>query len=246
MTDFNALVDAFANLVADKVAERIGATTIINNNNPSNDWPPVTLETKGEGNFTATTRDDDMRRVELLKVDVRTLRKLYTSAGNDNPVGVSKPDLVEKILTWEKSNSRDIDYIPNDVDIEPEPEPADDDTPVELTRESAMELDLATLRGVARDSGYGEDDYAGMDVDLIVGLIFDGRRVEPELGPAPVETTVPDTETEVDGDDDDYYTEEDIKAMSLAELKELASDNDIEYDRNSTREDLVDLIISAF
>ena len=53
-------------------------------------------------------------------------------------------------------------------------------------------------------------------------------------------------ESDEDDDEDDVeYTEEDLRAMTLKELKLIADDLEIDTPRGATKDTLVDLIIEA-
>lgn len=247
--DFNRVIDDFADLVANKIVARLGNTIV-----EPNHWPPVTetqdvpdvIETKNEREpvqVKVVSNDYDARRVTLGKYDVRTLRKQLSAAGGgslEEFKTLSKPDLIEKSVAYEQLIGHSLedeiaksDNIPDDTDLS-EPEPEDDNDIVELTRESALELSLPKLREIASQQGLNKTDWEGLDVEPLVALIF-GDKVE----------------TPAEEDDDEGYTEDEIRGMSLAELKNLVAevkeqlDIVVEYDRSIGQSELADKIIEA-
>jgi hypothetical protein len=252
--DFNAFIDAVTDVIADKVAERL--------KDSGQSWPNIeipNLETKGipveelieaaeqeeredraePVQVKISDKDGDARRVALGREDVRTLRKKFaTVEGVDASTYATwkKPDLVNKIVDFEQLVGRTIDDeldrlsdIPDDTDLS-EPEAEDDDETVELTRESMLELDLPKLREIAADQGVTAD-LAGLDVEAVVAVIYGDD--------------VPEAD---ESDEDEGYTADEVRAMSLAELKRLAAEvneqgGDIDVERGVDREVLAEAII---
>lgn len=263
MPDFNDLADAFADLVAAKVVARLS----------ENDWPKVTsvsgagVTTIGGKNtsnssnsnysFTMPVAEKKEERDEPAKVvivkderidvlsrrDVRTLRKQFGRVDPDNAEAATtmkKPDLVRKIADFEALTGKTIEEhlkeieaaIPDDTEDEVV-EAADDESDEPLTREMALGLDLSTLKAMAHGEDIPEAKLKGLDVEAVVELIY---------GPEEVDETVPD-----DTDTDDL-TVDDIKEMSIGELRELADDlvdqgAELEYDRNTSQPDLLAKIL---
>ena len=248
--DFNKFVEAFADLVADKVAARLSQDVT---------WPdietkevPIVVEepvkeVKEPVKVSIKSQDSDARRVELSKIDVRTLRKQMRLAGGEYE-GIDtqkKSDVVEAIIAYEKLLGRTIEeeiaIVPDDNDLS-EPEAEDDDEPVELTREAALELSLPKLREIAAENGHDSKSWAGLDVDAVVALIFDGV--------SPQEEPVSEPETKVDEDDEDGYTKEEIEKMSLSELRELVRDAidqgvQLNYHRTMGRDELIEEVLKV-
>ena len=248
--DFNSFIEAFSDLLADKVAERL----------KGNDWPaadktedvfvelvtsqPEKDEREEPISVPIVNHDWDNRRVQLGKTDVRSLRKLLNQAGAGAPEefsSLSKQQVLDKAIDYEKLIGHTLEEeiekrsaVPDDNDLS-EPEAEDDDSVVELTREFALELDLPKLREIAAEQGKTEEDWAGLDVEAVVALIFGDD--------------LPESEPE--DDEDEGYTEEEIRAMSIAELKAIATQVQkeygiaVEYDRNTDRDELANRIIKA-
>lgn len=246
MPDWNKIVDEFANLVADRVVERLA------NSAPSigAEWPPALetpevateeIEVKDERppvKVSVASHDYDARRVVISKEDVRTLRKKFATVEQVEPstfATLTKKDLVDKIVAFEQLTGRTIDEeierlsdIPDDTDIG-EVDAEDDDEPVELTRESMLELDLPKLREIAADQGIDPEKLTGLDVEAVVAVIYGDE--------------VPEQDEESDS-----YTKDEIEGMSLAELKRLADDlidqgAPISYDRSTDRDVLISGIL---
>lgn len=123
---------------------------------------------------------------------------------------------------------------PDDLEAEPEPE-----TPAGATREELQEMNLPTLRKLAQQLGFEEDQYKGLDVDAIIELILSFQNGQG------------DGEGEADAEEGGYASEDDIRNMSRKELWTLVTTPEAEgglgYNppRDTPAETMVDWIISA-
>ena len=191
------------------------------------------------------------RVAELSKINIRTLRN-NISAAEDEPKEkydkYSKEQLIEYIINFEALIGRTIeahltrgnlgaspDEVEDDTDLSPEDEPEDDTDLGELSREDAEKLNLKELKAYAVSQGVPEADLRGLDIDAVLDLLFKSEAA----------TEAPEgSEDEATLD----ITVEEIKAMSLGELKKLADElidmgAEINYDRSITTSDLLAKIL---
>lgn len=116
----------------------------------------------------------------------------------------------------------------DEEDEEEEDEEEEDDDEV-WTRDELDGKGIRELRKIALESGYTTDDYKGLDVEGVIDLILgEGEDEEDE-----------------EEDDEDVLTEDDLKAMSLAELKKMAKEYDVTVKAGVSKADLIDLILDA-
>lgn len=102
----------------------------------------------------------------------------------------------------------------------------DDDGP--NTRESLADKSLRELRAIAQESGASVEDVKGLDVDALVDLIIGEDDEEPEAAP-----------------DSDGLTEDEVKEMSLAEVKAIAKNMKIKFAPGTSKEDLIEMIFDT-
>lgn len=111
-------------------------------------------------------------------------------------------------------------------DAEEDDEDEDDDV---WTRDDLDGKGIRELRKIALEAGYTTDDYRGLDVEGVIDLI---------LGEG-------EDEDDEDEDDEDVLTEDDLKAMSVAELKKMAKEYGVTIKANTDKADIIDLILDA-
>lgn len=208
---------------------------------------------------------------ELTKVNIRTLRRKAAAVGVDNDIHnvdhyekYEKPELVILIVNFELLVGKTVDdlagnapvkvekvesepeEVPDDTDLDT-PEPEDDDDAPPLTREGALSLDVIALKSMAIDNDIEASKLVGLDVEELVKLLFGEEPVEA----APVaELEAPESD-EDEEEEGEGYTEEEIRGASLSELKTMAEqlnvqlddDDQIEYDRGTSQEELAQTII---
>lgn len=174
------------------------------------------------------------RMVELKTKDARLLKRLFLAADNSQTKeglsALSKNNLVKKIAEFEAITGHRIDEAdPNIIETAPVVPDASDD----LTDDVLLKLPLPSLKQYALDHGVAAEKMRGLDNESIVALLS-ATLVQPH-GSEPVE--------EPAEDDDECYSADELKAMSEAELKSLARDNDIPFPRGATREDVLAILL---
>lgn len=117
-----------------------------------------------------------------------------------------------------------------------EPEPEED-------RESELRaMKVGDLRKIVVKFGYDKDEVKDADLDTLIETILEE---EAEAADEPDEDGEGD-EGDEDGEDEgegEDYTREDLEAMSLRELKALAKDWEVEFEKGIDQDDLIDLML---
>lgn len=201
------------------------------------------------------------REAELMKTNIRTLRKMAIELGfdEDEVADADKETLVESIIeeggdtTTDADADTDEDDETEDVEDVEDAEDAEDDDDAEedaeedeeeededdeeeddeeaegYTREDLEGLTLAALKKIAKEE-FGETTASlkGLDTDDIIDLI---------LGEG-------DEEEEEDEDEEEGLTEEDLEAMSLAEVKAVAKDNGVAVKSGMKKADIIEAIFA--
>lgn len=197
--------------------------------------------------------DASDRSEELLGRDVRTLRKLLAAADPESDTkGQSKSQVVALIVALEKLTGHSVEELAEgEKESEPEPEDIEDDEDLEdaeddtddddedgYTVEELKSFKLPQLKAIAKENGVPVEDLKGLDSDEVIQLL---------LG----EETEDDDDQDVEDDDDDEeeieVSDEDIREMSIPELKSLIKviGLDIQVKRGVSQEDLAEEIIEA-
>lgn len=204
--------------------------------------------------FTAPAKAEpgSYSREELEEMDIKSLRDLAKRHSLDT---IKKAEIIDALASddedeeededeWEDEDeaeeddedSEDEDDEEADEDDEEEEE-EDDDEGDEYTREELEEMSLRDLRALAKESGYSAADVKGLDQDAIIDLMLgeDEEADEDEEEP----------EEDEESEDGEELTEDDLRKMSLAELKEVASDIEIDVPRGIKKDALVELILDS-
>lgn len=204
---------------------------------------------------------DDGERAKLLKTNIRTLRKQAIELGFDDEevAEAEKEDLVDSILealAEEADNAADTDDD-EDLDEDADDEEADDDgdddsedddeddededdeeedddeeeedeEESDYTREDLEELTLTQLKKVAKEE-FGESaaSLKGLDTEQIIDLILG------EEG-----------DGEDDEDDEEGLSEDDLLAMSLAEVKTVAKENGVKVKPGMKKQEIIDALFA--
>jgi hypothetical protein len=117
----------------------------------------------------------------------------------------------------------------DDDEEEVEAEDEDEDGSDTYTRDDLEGMGLRELKRVAKELGWEASDLKGLDADAIIDTIMgeDGA------------------DDEDDDDDEEGLTEDDIRAMSLAEVKGLAKEMGVRVKPGTSKDDIIDLILDA-
>lgn len=195
------------------------------------------------------------REAELMKTNIRTLRKMAIELGfdEDEVADADKETLVESIIEEGGDTTTDADAdadeddeadvedaedaedddaeedAEEDEEEEDEDDEEDDEEAEGYTREDLEGLTLAALKKIAKEE-FEETTASlkGLDTDDIIDLI---------LGEG-------DEEEEEDEDEEEGLTEEDLEAMSLAEVKAVAKDNGVAVKAGMKKADIIEAIFA--
>ena len=119
-------------------------------------------------------------------------------------------------------------------DVDDEDDEDDEDVDGAYTRDELEAMGLRELKAIAKESGWSVADLKGLDVDALVDLL---------LGEGQEDVDVDEEDDSVD--DEDALTEDDIRAMSLAEVKGLAKEMGVRAKPGTSKDDIIDLILDA-
>ncbi|QGJ92980.1 hypothetical protein SEA_KABOCHA_91 [Gordonia phage Kabocha] len=192
---------------------------------------------------------------ELSGMGIRALRKLAAEYFEDDQVAKAKKDeLIESLLELangdldadeddeeDDDDEDDADDIEDDEDSDEEDEDEDDEEDEDEEEadddEYRAELEgmkLADLRKLARDEYEAEpSEIRKLDKEGLIDLILDADAED-------------DSDVGVEEDDEeDGYTEDELKGMEIDALKEIADEWEIEYTPKARKATLVKLILEA-
>lgn len=215
----NALADLVAERVVQKLQDSTGASWPNTNNDPGDEVVKPKEPELIEGL--------DARRMNFWNgKTAQTIRDhlaAFEQEGIAKYNAMNKAKLVKYIAGLEAVTGKDLwSYTPEpepaDEVVQPEPEPEDEEG---VTKEDLLRMDLSELKEIAVEEGIPEDKLAGLDVDAVVDMIWD----LPE---------------------DDVLTQEAVMDMDIESLKELAKQNNVEYDPDISRTDLAMTLVRKF
>jgi len=128
-----------------------------------------------------------------------------------------------------------------DTDDDVDDEDVDDDDGY-MTREDYMEMSLAELKALAKDDvGFTVAELRGKDKDAIVDMLLEVTEEELSGGADDDDSDADDS----DDSDDEELTEDDLRSMSLAEVKNVARELGVRVKAGTSKDDIVDLILDA-
>lgn len=167
---------------------------------------------------------DELTKADLEKKTERQLRSIAVNMGFDKEdvKGADKETLINSIL------GDDDEEDDEDEDGEDDSESVDVDALV-----AKLEgMTLVAVKKVAREEyGFKAPDYKGMDKDAVIELIVE---------------KVSDSDVEDDDDDEEApYTEEELDAMSMAELKSICKEWGIKIKIGEKKQAHIDAILDA-
>lgn len=168
---------------------------------------------------------------ELLEGQLATADGDDEDEADDVPAPKAKAKKRPEPVDEDDDDDDDVDED-DDEDDEADDEDADDEDGDAYTRDDLDGLGLRELKKIARDAGWEASDLKGMDVDALVDLI---------LG----EGDDDDEAVDEDDDEEEGLTEDDVRAMSLAQVKGLAKDMGVRVKPGTSKDDIIDLILDA-
>ncbi|QZE10852.1 hypothetical protein SEA_CHISANAKITSUNE_87 [Gordonia phage ChisanaKitsune] len=189
---------------------------------------------------------------ELEGMGIRALRKLAAEYFEDDQVAKAKKDeLIESLLELangtldedededEDDDEEDADDADDDLDEEDDEEEEEDedeegDEDDDEYRAELEGMKLADLRKLARDELEAEpSEIRKLDKEGLIDLIMDAAAED-------------DSDVGIEEDDEEEgYTEEELKGMEIDALKEIADEWEIEYTPKARKATLVKLIMEA-
>ena len=183
---------------------------------------PVVAEPPAKSKAKAAPEIDDEtgveagteRRAELEGMTLAALRKAAIAAGfdKDDVKGASKEDIIESLLDDEDVEQEDED---DDEVAESEDDDEDEDGDEDggYTEEDLEDLGLTALKKIAKDE-FDETTASlkGLDREDVMAIILGSEDEDADEDEAD------------DEDEDDEYSEEDLEAMSLAEVRALCKE----------------------
>lgn len=192
----------------------------------------VSREGEGKENTEYFVLPGDRAPRKLDKYDELDLMKLLQAQIHDDDVSDDDDDddedeVVEAPVKKARVKKAPVAAEPDDDDDDDEDD--EDDEADTDTRESLGAMSRAQLRTIAKGRGHTASDIRGLDSDALVDLI--------------VGEDEPDDDEPDDDDADLEISEEDLEAMSLAELKKLAGDIGITVARGVDKDHLIELIL---
>lgn len=214
--------------------------------------------------FTAPAKAEpgSYSRDELEEMDIKTLRDLAKRHSLDT---IKKAEIIDALASDEGEDEDEAEEDDEDEEYE-EDEDADDDEESDedeegdeeddeeegYTREELEDMTLRDLRALAREY-YDAADVKGLDQDALIDLLLGDDEEDEDADEADDEDEdYEEDESEDEGDEDEEeedgeeeLTEDDLRKMSLAELKEVAGDIGITIPKSVKKDALVDLILES-
>lgn len=176
-------------------------------------------------------RFDAIELMELLEEQLEMADNANSDSDEDEkPRSRKATKASPKAEEPEDDDEDDEDIDDDDSDAEEDEEDGDDEY---MTRDEYMEMSLSELKSVAIDEiGFTAAELKGKDKDGIVDMIM--ALIDEE-----------DEEDEGDDDDDADITEDDLRSMSLTEVKKIAREMGVRFKPGTSKDDIVDLILDA-
>jgi hypothetical protein len=132
----------------------------------------------------------------------------------------------------EEDDDDDVDDDDSDV-VEEVDDEADDETADEgFSRDELLAMSLSEVKALAKDVGFTVPDLRGKDKDAVADLIM-----------SIYDAT--DDDADAADDDDEEITEDQLRDMSLAEVKAIAKDMGIRMKAGIAKDDIIELILDA-
>lgn len=186
-------------------------------------------------------RFDSIDLMELLEEQLEMADGAESNSGNDD----EKPRARKAAKSSPKAEEPEDDDEDIDEDEIDEDESDDEDDSEEeadyWTRDQLEGKSLSELKTIAKELEWTAADMKGLDVDGLIDLItgdYDEDEDEAEDDS--------DDDTDDDSDDDDNpLTEEDLRSMSLTEVKKVARELGVRFKPGTSKDDIVDLILDA-
>lgn len=139
-----------------------------------------------------------------------------------------------------KSVASDDDDDDDDDDATDEDDDADDsdasdddeDEDPQFDRDDLVAMSLADIKALAKEVGFSAADIKGKDTDALADLIMSVYESDGDDDAA-------------DDDEDTEITEDQLRDMSLAEVKQIAKELGIRVKAGTSKDDIIELILDA-
>lgn len=191
-----------------------------------------------EADVEETPAEPADERAALMKKTVAVLRKQVKAMDmfdDELIAGADKDTLIDTILEYAESQAAEAEDAADDEDADEaddsedaDDEEGDDEEDGEeegYSREELEALTLRELKTIATDSGYSAADLKGLTKpDLVETLLQEEDEDEDADEEDEVDSDEEETEDEEESDGEEWYTEEELDGMSLAEVKALAKE----------------------
>jgi hypothetical protein len=115
------------------------------------------------------------------------------------------------------------------------------------TRDQLEGKSLRELKQIALDLEWGQADVKGLDVDGLIDLIVGDWSDEDSDESDDDDDEIIEDDEDIEDEDEDAgeLTEEELRAMSLAEIKKLAREMGVRFKPGTSKDDIVELILDA-
>lgn len=135
----------------------------------------------------------------------------------------------------------------DDEDIDEDDEDESDDGESDYwTRDQLDGKSLAELKQIAKDLEWTAADIKGLDVDGLIDLIVGESDEDEDEDEEDDSEDLSDDDSDEDEDSDDSdLTEDDLRSMSLTEVKKVARELGVRFKPGTSKDDIVDLILDA-
>lgn len=188
-------------------------------------------------------RFDAIDLMELLVEQLEMADSAKSSDDDDDEKPVARKSAKSAPKAVEPEDDDD-----DDIDEDEEDESYDDEDGDYWTRDQLEGKSLAELKQIARDLEWTAADIKGLDVDALIDLIVgdvddeDDADYEDEDDSDEVES---DDDADDSDEDDSELSEDDLRAMSLTEVKNIAREMGVRFKPGTSKDDIVDLILDA-
>lgn len=123
----------------------------------------------------------------------------------------------------------------DDDDSDASDDADDDDADPQFDRDELLTMSLADIKALALEVGFDAADIKGKDKDALADLIMSVYESDDDDSDA----------ADDDGDDDAEITEDQLRDMSLAEVKGIAKEVGIRVKAGASKDDIIELILDA-
>lgn len=190
-------------------------------------------------------------KMNLDRYDLLDLMGLLESQLEDVPVNSDDDDEDEEDdKPVKKSVAKAAPKAKAPVDEEDEDDEDEDSDSEEFSRDDLEEKSLAELKIIAREKGIATK---GLDTDALIEALLGEAEDDDEDDEVLATGSASDDDEESDEDseeDDEEYeevevTEDDLRKMSLSEIKAIAADYELKVKAGASKDDLIEMILDV-